>query len=210
MTESTTSMNAHDQIRRDLHRLRRDRTVTLFGYLTIVTVFLAFVFLSPTREHALERSTSWYVALILMFVASAGGAALTIGVPLLSRPAFIASSLVLFAALVGSLLLIMDFSQPGPQNPWAAGMKCFVHGSVVSGLAMISLGFMSGRLWRRFPDPGWILALGLAGVGVAALHMQCGGSDPFHLLVFHLGPVLLLYAMARGLIWLREYVLRND
>ena len=210
MTESTSSFSAPDQIRRDLERLRRDRTVTLLGYLAIVSVFLGFIFLSPAHEHALDRSTSWYIALLLMFGASVGGAALTIGVPLVSRGTVVAAGLVISGALIAALILVMDMSAAGPEDPWAAGAHCFVYCTSVSGIAMIGLGFLSGRLWRRYPDPGWILALGLTAVGVSALHMQCGGDDPVHLFAFHLGPVLLLYMMARGLIWLREYVLRND
>lgn len=210
MTESTTSMSATDQIRRDLERLRRDRTVTLFAYLAITGLFLAWAFISPTSEQALERSATWYVALLLMFVASAGGTALTIGVPLVSQNALFAASGLLTALLLGALLLVMDFSSAGPSDPWAAGGPCFWHCTVVSGAGMLGLGFLSGRLWRRFPNPGWLLAVGLTGVGISALHMRCGGSDPFHLLVFHLGPMLLLYALARGLVWLREFVLREE
>ncbi len=211
MTDSTTSLGeASNQIRRDLQRLRRDRAVTLFGYVVIIALFLGFLFLSPVGEHALERSATWYVALILMFVASAGGAALTIGVPLVSRGVLLGAGATILGALVAALLLIMDFSATVPDDPWAAGAKCFIHCTIISGAAMLALGFLSGRLWRRFPDPGWVLAVGLTGVGLSALHMQCGGSDPVHLVVFHLGPVLLLYGMARALIRLREYVLRND
>ena len=211
MTDSMTSLgSAPEQIRRDLERLRRDRTITLFGYVAIMAVFLGFLFLSPVGEHALERSATWYVALLLMFVASAGGAALTIGVPLVSRSVLIGAGSAMLAALIAALLLVMDFTATAPSNAWSLGAKCFVHCTMISGAAMIALGFLSGRLWRRFPDPGWVLALGLTGVGLSALHMQCGGSDPVHLLVFHLGPVLLLYGMARGLIRLREYVLRDD
>ncbi|MEM7679274.1 MAG: hypothetical protein AAF449_25140, partial [Myxococcota bacterium] len=164
----------------------------------------------PINEHALDRSTNWYIALLLMFAASVGGAALTIGVPLVSRTTLWSAIGVIGVTLLSALLLVMDFTSSGLDDPWATGTKCFVYCTVISGVAMLALGFLSGRLWRRFPDPGWVLALGLTGVGLSALHMQCGGSDPVHLLVFHLGPVFLLYAMARGLIRLREYVLRND
>jgi len=210
MTESTSSLTAHEQIKRDLGRLRRDRVVTLIGYVAIIAVFLTFAFLRPTHEHALDRSTNWYIALLLMFAASVGGAAITIGVPLISQTALWSTIGVIMATLVAALLLVMDFTSSGLDDPWAAGAQCFIKCTLISGVAMLALGFLSGRLWRRFPDPGWVLALGLTGVGLSALHMQCGGSDPVHLLVFHLGPVFLLYAMARGLIWLREYVLRND
>ncbi|MEM7678575.1 MAG: hypothetical protein AAF449_21515, partial [Myxococcota bacterium] len=79
MTESTSSFTAHEQIKRDLGRLRRDRAVTLVGYALIIAVYLMFAFLRPINEHALDRSTNWYIALLLMFAASVGGAALTIG-----------------------------------------------------------------------------------------------------------------------------------
>ena len=210
MTESTTSMNAHDEIRRDLERLRRDRAISLLGYLAIVTVFLALVFVSPGLDHAFDRSATWYVALLLMFGASAGGAALTMGMPLVSRNTLIAASAALAAALIAALLLAMDFSSAGPDDPWTAGSRCFVRCTAISSAAMLALGFLSGRLWRRFPNPGWVLALGLSGVGLSALHMQCGGSDPVHLFVFHLGPVLLLYAVARALVRLREFVLHDE
>ena len=210
MTESTTSLNAPEQIRRDLARLRRDRTVMLVGYLALVMVFLGFVFLTPAHEHALDRTVTWYAALLMMFCASAGGAALTMGVPLVSRWVLAVATGIILVVLVAALLLVMDFTSAGPDDPWGAGAKCFIYCTVVSGAALVVLGFMSGRLWRRFPDPGWVLALGLTAVGLSALHMQCGGSDPTHLLVFHLGPVLMLYGLARGLIWLREFVLRND
>ncbi len=208
MTEATPRSDAYAHIHRDLRRLRRDRAVTLLGYLAIVSVFLAFVFLIPAGDHALERNLSWYVALLLMFAASAAGASLTIGYPLVSRSVLLGASVVLVLMLAAALLLIMDFtSGPAPLN---AGATCFFHCTLISGGAMLALGFLSGRLWRRFPNPGWVLALGLAGVGLSALHMQCGGADPIHLLVFHLGPVVLLYMVARALIRLREFVLRDD
>ena len=210
MSESTTSIDVAAEIRRDLGRLRRDRFVTLVGYLVIIAGFLAFVFLSPEGKHALERSATWYVALVLMFIASAGGAALTVGVPLVSRSVLLTAGGVMFLALLGALLLVVDFTASMPDDPWGAGAKCFLYCTVVAGISMMALGFLSGRLWRRFPDPGWVLAIGLTGVGLSALHMQCGGTDPMHLLVFHLGPVLVMYAVARGLIALREYVLRNE
>ncbi len=210
MAESTTHLSAPDQIRRDLRRLRRDRVIMLAGYIVIISAFLGFTFFSHAGEYALERTPTWYFALVLMFLSSAGGAALTIGIPLVSRRALLTAGAVILAAILGALLLVMDFQAAMPEDPLGAGWHCFVSCTMVAGASMLALGFLSGRLWRRFPDPGWILALGLTGVGLSALHMRCGGTDPVHLIVFHLGPVLLLYGLARGLIALREFVLRND
>lgn len=200
-------MHALEQIRRDLRDLEQRRRVALGTYLGLLAVFVAVFFLQPTGPRALVRDAGWLLAFGLLLAGALLGAVVTIGYPLISRLAVYVVSALMASGCAAALLLTVDTS--AASAPVSAGIPCFLHSTAVSAAAMLALGAISGRVWRRFPDPGFPLALGATGVGLATLHMRCGGVDPLHLFGFHLGPLLALYALAHYLVRAREDLSRD-
>jgi len=192
-------LEALPTIREDLAQLRRQRRRSLGIYLGLLAIFSAVLFRGPTGNAAPDAG--WYLGLAGLFAGATASTALAIGVPLLhgSKLAVaLGSSLgLMLAGLAGA----MDYD---PSAEWVHhGPICFVFGTVVSALFMVILGALSGRLWRRFPDPGAMIAVGTTAVGMLALHLRCESTHVLHVLAFHLTPLALLYWGARRLTRLR-------
>lgn len=204
------SMQAIDDIRRDLDELKSRRRTALWTYMVVLTLFVGVFLLRPTGPNALERDGAWMVSFGLLLAGTLLGTMVTIGYPLFSRAAVYGVSLLMAAGCLVAILITVDFGATGPANPVRAGMPCFVHGTAMSIAAMLVLGVVSGRVWRRFPDPGFSMALGMTGVGLAALHMQCGGVDPLHLFAFHLSPLIGVYALAHFAVRTRNDLSREQ
>ena len=202
-------MDPLSDIRSDLRRLKRRRGSALLTYSAALTVFLAALVLGPTRPGVLVRDGTWILAFALMLSAVLMGAAVTVGAPLVGRRWVYGVGALMALGTLAALAVTMVPAAPGPEDHLVAGLPCFLFGTTTSGLAMLGLGAISGRLWRRFPNPRFVLALGMTGVGLAGLHVRCGGVHPVHLVAFHLGPLAVLYVVAHLLVRAREGLARD-
>jgi len=189
--------SAADLIHEELNQLRRARKSALGIYVALLALFLVGmqVFAYPVS------GVMDITALCIFLLGAALSAGLTMGIPLLHGVALrIGIGLSLGLMAIG-LLLVMNAKEP---VYWGHGAECFAFGTSISAVAMVVLGAVSGRLWRRFPDPGLLLALSTTFVGVMALHMNCAAHNPIHIVVFHLGPLAILYLGARFLVRFRD------
>ncbi len=180
-------------------------------YISLLVLVLTVLGTLPRKDTALERDGVWFAVLFELFVSAAVCGALVVGFPLLKRKTFFLVGGLSGVGLLGGILAIMRW---GPLSVGAGfvgmGMKCFMYGTTFSTIALIALGFISGRLWRKFPDPGLLIAVGVTSVGMSALHFRCGSTDLFHLLGFHLSPMLIAYGVARLAIQLRLKLLEDS
>ncbi|MGF1511174.1 MAG: hypothetical protein ACFB9M_16900 [Myxococcota bacterium] len=195
---------AADRIRSDLAQLRKARHCAFGLYVGLLCLFLVAM---EAFAHPVRGSVSWMVALILFLIGASASAGLALGIPLLHGRALTVS--------LGSSLGVMVFGlivavKAGTPVMWQGGASCFIYGTGVSALAMVVLGAVSGRLWRRFPDPGFLLALATTGVGLMALHMRCPSQNAVHLFAFHLSPLFVVYGLARLLTATRAQFLQNQ
>ncbi len=197
-------MDAIAHIRADLDGLRRRRRTAVALFLGLMSLAVAGLLLGPQKPQALPRTSVWAVTLAGLFLSSTAAIAAGVGVPLFRARMFRGVTVAAGLGLAGAFAVLADWDAP-----MTMGVKCLAYGTFVSAVAMILLGALSGRLWRRFPDPGWILALGIAGTGAIALHFSCAMVDPVHLYLFHLGPVLLVYALVRSALKTREALLHD-
>lgn len=188
---------AADLIHQELDQLRRARKSALGIYVALLALFLVGmqVFAYPVS------GVMDVTALCIFLLGAALSAGLTMGIPLLHGIALRIGLALSLGSMAIGLLLVMNLKQP---VYWGHGAHCFAVGTGFSAVAMVVLGAVSGRLWRRFPDPGLLLALSTTFVGVLALHMNCAARDPLHLVVFHVGPMAVLYGGARFLVRSRE------
>jgi len=197
--------DALGQIRSDLKRTRQKRALALAIYLAVFALLVAGLLIAPPKEETIPRTANWMLTLGGLALSSVLAASAAIGVPLWrERTVFVVTALA-GMALGGGLAFVVDWNAPV-----TLGTKCFAYGAFVSAVAMIVLGGLGGRVWRRFPDPGWLLAIEVTGVGVTTLHFDCPASDSLHVFAFHLGPVLLAYALARAALRTRETLLREE
>ncbi len=202
-------MRALDAIHADLSSLKRQRRTALATYAGLLAVFVGVYLLQPAGPNALERDLTWTISFVLLLAGALSGAMITIGYPLVKRGTTYAVAALMLAGCVGALLLTIEASAMVPTSQFAAGMPCFMYGTAVSALAMLVLGIISGQVWRRFPAPGFPLAMGMTGIGIAALHAHCGGRDALHLLGFHFTPLLVVYGLAHLLVRTRNKLYRE-
>lgn len=196
---------AVEAIRQDLAAHRRRRAGAVLAYAGLIAVGLVGLATAPGPIDV-ERDVIWLGALLLLFVGSTAATALAVGIPLLRRaPLYLASAASAFAMLGGLGLAAMPNVAGGQ-----AGMKCFAFGSVISVVAVVILGVLSGRYWRRFPSPAFLLAVGVTGVGLAVLHLRCPSTEAGHLFGFHLTPVVLLFALTTLIVRARESLLTSS
>jgi hypothetical protein len=200
-----TATDALGHIRSDLERVRRRRSFALACYVVVFALLVGGLLVAPPQAASIPRSASWMLTLGGLFLSSVLAASAAIGVPLWRERTMFIATAVAGLALGGALALIVDW-----RAPVTTGTKCFAYGAFVSAVAMIVLGALSGRVWRRFPDPGWLLAISVTGVGLTALHFACPATDALHVYAYHLGPVLLAYALARVALRARETLLREE
>jgi hypothetical protein len=197
-------MDGADRIRADLTAVRRRRSTALTLYLGVLVLLVVGLLLAPPHPEAMPRSLSWMLTLAGVLLSAVLATSAALGVPLWrERTLFVLTSLA-GLGLGGALAVIVDW-----RAPVTMGARCLAYGAFVSAVAMIALGALAGRVWRRFPDPGWLLAISTATVGVTALHFSCPATDAVHVYFFHLGPVLLAYALARIASRTREALLRE-
>ncbi|MEQ9502660.1 MAG: hypothetical protein RIT81_37660 [Deltaproteobacteria bacterium] len=197
--------SAVDVIHRDLSAFGRRRAVALVGYLALAALLLGAFLLAPSKKPTLERDGPWMVALALVFAGSALCTAIALGVPLVRRMTAYSLGAVGLASVFAGLFLTVDPTAIGG----APGPQCFAFGSAVSAVAMVALGVVSGRVWRRFPDPTFFIATGVTGVGIAVLHMRCPNGEPLHLFGFHATPLILLFLVTRFVVRARTRLLQD-
>lgn len=202
-------MDAVGQIRSDLRTLKQRRGVALAGYAALLAAWMGLTWLQPAPDAADGRDAVWGLALALLLTGTLVGVAITLGLPLVSQRWVSAAAGGVALGTVAALLMTVVPGGPRPEDQLRAGMPCFLFGTGTSGLAMLVLGILSGRLWRRFPNPALVMALGMTGVGLALLHMRCGATDPVHLFVFHLGPLGLIYGAAHRMVRARDRLARE-
>jgi hypothetical protein len=198
-------MDALAHIQSDLAVLRRRRGIAFAVYLVVFAVLVTGLLLAPPKPEAMPRGVDWMLALGGVLLSSVLATSATVGLPLWRERTLFLLTALAGLGIGGALAFIIDWNAPV-----TLGTKCFAYGAFVSAVAMIALGALSGRLWRRFPDPGWLLAISVAGVGVVALHFSCAAHDAVHVYAFHLGPMLLAYALARLALRTRETLLREE
>ena len=200
-------MEAVEHIRRDLAELKRRRIVALGTYVLIIIGF--FGVLMMRSRGPVPYDASWLAAFSGLLLAALLCAVVTIGIPLLSRKVVYLSTGVAALLCVGALAVAMDPNlSPGP-HPVGNGMPCFMYGTTVAAIAMAVLGLISSRVWRRFPNPGFLIALGTMGVGLAALHLHCSFQEPLHLFGFHLAPLAVIYLLAHRLVHKRNQLMAD-
>ncbi|HJL42288.1 MAG TPA: hypothetical protein RMG48_13390 [Myxococcales bacterium LLY-WYZ-16_1] len=195
-----SNQRAVDGIRRDLRNLARARKLSLGAYLLLLAALMLSLHALPAGVN--PESGAWGWALAAFVAGSAVSAGLALGVPLVHGWAFSGALAGGVTLMVGGLAVASAVQHDGTAAPHA-GPACLASGTLFSGLAMLVLGAVSGRLWRRFPDPGFALALATTFAGVMVLHMRCGDFSPGHLFGFHLTPLAFMYVLARGLTRLR-------
>jgi hypothetical protein len=198
-------VDALGHIRSDLQQIRRRRGAALAIYLAVFALLVAGLVLAPPKEEAIPHTANWMLTLGGLFLSSVLATSAAIGVPLWRERTLFVMTALAGLVLGGALALVVDW-----QAPVTMGTKCLAYGAFVSAVAMIVLGALSGHVWRRFPDPGWLLAISVTGVGVTALHIACPATDSLHVFAFHLGPVLLAYALARAALKTRATLLREE
>lgn len=202
----TSRLEALPRIRGDLKRLRVRRQRALLVYLALLAVFTAVLYPGPSSAGG-EHDLMWSFGLVGLFVGAAASTALAIGVPLVHGAKLWAALGVSLGLMLGGLLAALDYELGAD---WGHhGAVCFTFGTVVSSLFMVILGALSARLWRRFPDPGAMIAFGTTAVGMLGLHLQCPNTHVLHVLAFHLSPLALLYAGARALTRFRLRLLED-
>ena len=185
--------------------MRRGRAIAFTIYLAVFALLVTGLLLAPAKPEAIPRSVSWMLTLCGLMLSSVLAASAAIGVPLWRERMVFVATAIAGLALGGALALVVRWDAPVTM-----GTKCLAYGAFVSAVAMIVLGALSGRVWRRFPDPGWLLAISVTGVGVTALHITCPAVDALHVYAFHLGPVLLAYGLARAALRTREKLLHDE
>lgn len=176
--------------------------IALFTYIGIISIFFGLMIFRGGGMAM--REPLWVASFGLLLTGSLLGASLTIGVPHISRSLVYVMAGLMVAGCLGALYLVVDLAAPA-----STGMPCFMYGTGVSAVAMVGLGLISGGVWRRFPDPSFVLALGATGVGLAALHIHCPGVDALHLFGFHLGPLVVVYLLAFFALRLRSRILAD-
>lgn len=185
------------------------RLRALAAFMAVVGALLGLLAMSPLKPGAV-RDDVWLAALLLLLLGTGTTVALGVGVPLVSRRVYVSAGFGAGVLMLAGVAIAGDPSLLFERAGVAMGIRCFVFGSVISGAAMVALGLLSGRVWRRFPDPGLLLAVGVTGVGIAGLHLRCAITDPAHLFLYHVTPLVLLYAATRFLVRLRERTLRDS
>lgn len=203
-----SALEALPRIRDDLRHVRRQRWRALAVYLLVFGLFVGFLWGRPAPGPGGSRDLSWHVGLVAMLVGAAASTGLAMGVPLVHGRRLGWSIGLAVTLMLGGLVAAVDFESP--QGWTDHGPICFAVGTVISALFMIILGALSGRLWRRFPDPAALIAMGTTGVGIVALHLRCGNANPLHLLAFHVAPLAVLFVGARALTRLRLSLLDDD
>lgn len=193
MSDPRHAPAAVEAIRRDLGALGHRRRIALVAYLALASVLLVAFYLAPSKKPVLERDLMWTLALLSVFLGSALCTSVAIGVPLVKRFTAYNLGAIGLAAILAGLVLTVDPAVVGTST----GPGCFTFGSVIAAVAMVALGVVSGRVWRRFPDPTFFIATGVTGVGIAVLHMRCGSAEASHLFGFHLTPLLGLFLVTR-------------
>jgi hypothetical protein len=193
------------EIQADLRRIRAQRRWALGAYVAALALFLAQ--LRP-RGSAVdgELDLAWVLGFVGLLTGAVGAAALALGVPLLHGRQ-LAGALGLSLALMGlGLAAALDVH---PDTWWEHGPMCFAFGTGISAFFMLVLGALSGRLWRRFPDPAAMIAIGTTAVGMLALHLKCPSTHAGHVLLFHLTPLAVLFVAARALSRLQRGLLED-
>ncbi|MBK8010750.1 MAG: hypothetical protein IPK13_05330 [Deltaproteobacteria bacterium] len=187
-----------EAIHDELTRLRVRRLRALAGYLALMAAVVTLLAISPRKMPGLVRDTAWMAELGLFFLGNAIAASLAVGVPLVSRGRAYALGVLSAALIVGGLAGVIDWSAP---VEWAfgPGMKCFVYGTLLTTVAMTALGVLSARLWRRFPNPSFFVAVATSAIGIIALHVACGAQDVVHIFGFHLTPGFVAFGFASAL-----------
>ena len=193
-------IEAAPQIRADLRQLRQQRWRALVVYLAVLALFAGALLVRPAPGPAGARDLGWTIGLAALFFGAAASTALAIGVPLLHGRRLWVALGAGSAVMAGGLAAALDLEG----SAWGRhGHVCFAFGTAVSALFMLILGALSGRLWRRFPDPAALIALGTTAVGMVALHLRCESTHVLHVLGFHVTPLAVLFLGARALTRLR-------
>lgn len=193
-------IEAAPQIRADLRRLRQQRWRALVVYLAVFALFSGALLFRPGPGPAGARDLGWTVGLAALFFGAVASTALALGVPLLHGRRFWAALGTGLTVMAGGLAAALDLDG----SAWGRhGPVCFAFGTAVSALFMLILGALSGRLWRRFPDPAALVAVGTTTVGMVALHLRCESTHVLHVLAFHVTPLAVLFLGARWLTRLR-------
>ena len=208
MADEQTKTAAVAHIHTELGRLKRHRLVVLGLSLTLVLGVCLLAFFSQENIAPRAEHGRWLLALWILGACTVVATSAAIGVPLVRGSWFNALGLGSLFGLLIAMAIATDWgSRTAP--PVAAGVKCFTFGTGASVVAMVVLGIISGRTWRRFPNPGLALAVGATAFSAILLHIRCGGAHPLHLFGFHLTPFLVSYAASRSLLKLREQVLQD-
>ncbi len=203
MSDPRHAPAAVEAIRRDLDALGRRRRIAFAAYLGLATVLLAAFYLAPSKKPVLERDLMWMVSLLAVFLGSALCTSVAVGVPLVKRMTAYNLGAIGLAGVLAGLVLTVDPAAVG----MTTGPQCFAFGSAIAAVAMIALGVVSGRVWRRFPDPTFFIATGVTGVGIAVLHMRCASGEASHLFGFHLTPLIALFLITRFVVRARTRLL---
>lgn len=200
------TIEAVPQIRADLQQLRQQRWRALVVYLAVFALFSGALLTRPAPDPDAARDLGWAAGLAALFFGAAASTALAMGVPLLHGRRLWAALGASVAVMAGGLAVALDLDG----SAWGRhGHVCFAFGTAISALFMLILGALSGRLWRRFPDPAALIALGTTGVGMVALHLRCESTHVVHVLGFHVTPLAVLFLGARALTRLRQSLLES-
>ncbi len=148
----TRSTKALGLIRAELSDLKKRRVSALALYLGLVLGFLGLLFFSPGKSPPKNIDVFWLSSLAVLFFSSAIAGAATIGLPLLRRNATYVLTAGAGLGLIGALALVAQWDASRLET--GQGAHCFLYCAAVSSAAMVVLGILSGRLWRRVSQPG--------------------------------------------------------
>jgi hypothetical protein len=185
-------MEARARIQADLADLRRRRALGFLAFTVLLSLLVLGLVLAPQKSGSIPRGLEWMLSLGAVALVAALAMSATLGLPLWSERALSWLTVSAGLGLAGALALIVEWDAPA-----TIGLACVGVATAVSAVAMVAIGAATGTLWRRFPDPGWLLAISVASLSVLVLHFDCGETNAVHVYGFHLGPMLLAYGLAR-------------
>jgi hypothetical protein len=188
-----------------VRRLRSaDSRFARWAALAVACVVSGAYALGARSDLAVKLTEPGYLAeavVLLLVFASSARSAFLLGIP--GREPSLPARLLPVAGLVGWLALIASRGLPGVPLPgvatWSAGVACVAR--------MLVLGFVPGiailRMLREAAprEHGWMgrfAVLAVSAIAIVGTQAVCSKDDPGHVVLWHVGPVLMSALVGAG------------